>query len=259
MRTYNGKVETSLWHCTIGICTGCHYYGCRRGEACMKQLIKDAYQAHLSDERDLDNQLRKIKEQKVEIDILIRKKESLRDEISDLKAEVERLNIEKKALLITVENMRKEIRRLQVVLVNFMDEIYEWGNKNNVDTNSFAQIAILGAERDKVVKEIKSEAIKEFAEQVNEVFLRYAHIHTYADQSMRDSIEAIDGTEIEMQSVWDVLTLKKYDLVEYEEMNELQTNIETIAKDRLLTELEKDFSLLLKEMTVNYKSSKTEE
>lgn len=62
MRTYNGKVETSLWHCTIGICEGCHYYGYDRGEACMKQLIKEAYQAHLSDERALENQLKKIKE-----------------------------------------------------------------------------------------------------------------------------------------------------------------------------------------------------
>ena len=70
MRTYNGKVETSLWHCSIGICEGCHYYGYDRGEACMKQLIKEAYQAHLSDERALENQLRKIKEIKAEIERL---------------------------------------------------------------------------------------------------------------------------------------------------------------------------------------------
>lgn len=35
---------------------------------------------------------------------------------------------------------------------------------------------------------------------------------------------------------------------EYEEMHRLQQNIETIEKDRLLTELEKDFRVLVKEM-----------
>ena len=36
----------------------------------MKQLIKEAYQAHLSDERALENQLRKIKEIKAEVERL---------------------------------------------------------------------------------------------------------------------------------------------------------------------------------------------
>ena len=98
---------------------------------------------------------------------------------------------------------------------------------------------------------IKSEAIKEFAEKIAEVFMRYAHLHNYADQARVAQVESVDGTKIEMQSVWDVLTLKKYDMVEYEEMGELQHNIEYIANDRLLTELEKDFRLLVKEMTEN--------
>ena len=79
--------------------------------------------------------------------------------------------------------------------------------------------------------------------------MRYAHLHPYAEGAREDFIEAVDGTEIEMQSVWDVFTLKKYEMSEYEEMNRLQENIETIATESLLTELEKDFRLLVKEMT----------
>lgn len=98
-------------------------------------------------------------------------------------------------------------------------------------------------------KKIKSEAYREFADKITEVFMRYAHIHQYAEEARRDYIEAVDGTNIEMQSVWDVCTLEKNGMAEYEEMGRLQKNIETIEKERLLTELEKDFRLLTKELT----------
>lgn len=98
-------------------------------------------------------------------------------------------------------------------------------------------------------KIIKSEAIKEFADKINELLTRYSHLHDYADNARRDTIEAADGIYIEMQSVWDVFTLKNNEMSEYEEMNRLQKNIETIAEERLLKEIEKDFRLLVKEMT----------
>lgn len=91
--------------------------------------------------------------------------------------------------------------------------------------------------------------VKEFAVKIAEVFSRYAHLHSYSEDARKDYIEADDGTEIEMCSVWDVLSLKKYEMSEYEEMNRLQKNIENIANERLLTELEKDFRLLAKELT----------
>jgi hypothetical protein len=53
---------------------------------------------------------------------------------------------------------------------------------------------------------------------------------------------------MEMVSVWEVLSLKKWEMCDYETMNTLQDNIETIEKARLLSELEKDFMLLKKEM-----------
>jgi energy-converting hydrogenase A subunit M len=95
----------------------------------------------------------------------------------------------------------------------------------------------------------KAEAYREFAEKITEVFVRYAHLHSYAEGAKKDYIEAVDGTEIEMQSVWDVFALKKNGMAEYEEMNRLQNNIELIEKERLLTELEKDFRLLVKDLT----------
>lgn len=99
------------------------------------------------------------------------------------------------------------------------------------------------------INHAKSEAIKEFAEKITEVFMRYAHLHNYADQARVAEVESADGTKIELFSVWDVLTLKKHEMAEYEEMGELQHNIEYIANDRLLTEIEKEFRLIVKEMT----------
>ena len=94
----------------------------------------------------------------------------------------------------------------------------------------------------------RKEGIKELSEKITEVFMRYAHLHSYAEGARKDYIETVDGKEIEMQSVWDVITLQMNGIAEYEEMSRLQKNIETIEKERLLTELEKDFRLLVKEM-----------
>ena len=95
----------------------------------------------------------------------------------------------------------------------------------------------------------KSEAMKEFAEKIDKLLERYSHIHENAEIAMQDVIEC-DNETIEMQSVWDVHTLIANEMgSEPEEMNKLQDNIETIAKERLLKEIEKDFRLLVKEMT----------
>ena len=107
--------------------------------------------------------------------------------IKSQKAEVERFEKEQKALLLTIERARKERVRIQTILVNFMDEIYVFGNKNNVDTNSFAQIAILGSERDSAVKQIKSEAYREFAEKLKK---EVAHIPAWG----RVAEKKIDNT-----------------------------------------------------------------
>lgn len=145
---------------------------------------------------------------------------------------INRLQDEKKALINGQETLQKTI-------VEQRAEIEEW---------KLEQCRVLHRCSEQII-EARDEAIKEFAERVNEIFMRYAHLHSHTEDARKDYIEAVDGTEIEMQSVWDVFTLKKHEMAEYEEMNRLQENIETIAKDRLLTELEKEFRLLVKEMT----------
>ena len=125
-------------------------------------------------------------------------------------------------------------------------EIEELKNRNAFLENEYKNQGELFWER---VKIKQSEAVKEFADKINELLTRYSHLHDYADNARRDTIEAADGTDIEMQSVWDVFTLKNNEMSEYEEMNRLQKNIETIAEERLLKEIEKDFRLLVREMT----------
>ena len=68
MKTYEGKVENSLWHCSKGFCDGCDYASC--GNDCDKQLLKDVYQEHISDERMIEQQRIKIVEQQAEIERL---------------------------------------------------------------------------------------------------------------------------------------------------------------------------------------------
>lgn len=184
-----------------------------------------------------ENTLSLINLNRTEIDILIRKKETLRDEI-DRKD-------------VKIMSLKHDIERLQKIIVGFMDEVGTWSNKYDVDVSNIHRLPLLAKEDLSIRNNIKSEAIKEFVEKVTEVFMQYAHLHNYADQARVAQVESVDGTKIEMQSVWDVLTLKKHDMAEYEEMGELQHNIEYIANDRLLTELEKDFRLLVKEMTEN--------
>ena len=99
------------------------------------------------------------------------------------------------------------------------------------------------------LKQVRAEAIREFAEKIDQLLNRYSNLHKYADKARHSTEEYPDGTPVEMVSVWEVLSLKKWEMVEYETMSELQGNIETIAKEFLLSELEKDFHLLIKEMT----------
>lgn len=94
--------------------------------------------------------------------------------------------------------------------------------------------------------EYRAEAIKVFADRIGKLLGRYAHLHKYADEARKSTEEYLDGTPMEMVSVWEVLSLEKWEMVDYETMNQLQENIETIAKERLLSELEKDFRLLVK-------------
>jgi hypothetical protein len=185
----------------------------------------------------INRQKSELEKKDTEIDILIRKKEALKDEIAEKDAEIDRQDVQIMRLKHEIERLQKENEELGKAIGN----AYE--------LNCF-----LEATR----KCVRTEAYRYFADKITEVFTRYAHIHQYAEEARRDYIEAVDGTNIEMQSVWDVFTLKKNGMAEYEEMGRLQNNIERISTERLLTKLEKDFQLLVNELTRNLHDACTE-
>lgn len=162
-------------------------------------------------------------------------------EIVDLKIKVEQQKAEIIELQRKIASCNAKFEALQEVKEQLEKDVFN--SEMNLEHITYEYELL---KQEKAV--VKVEAIKEFAEKIKEIFMRYAHLHNYADQARVAEIEALDGTKLELFSVWDVLTLKKHEMAEYEEMNELQRNIETIANDRLLTELEHDFHLLVKEM-----------
>lgn len=144
-----------------------------------------------------------------------------------------------------------------IISLSFLGEILDFINRQRAESerlqsrNKFLEIEYKNMSNlfQTRIQTSTTEAIKEFADKINELLARYSHLHNNAENARQDIIEAVDGTDIEMQSVWDVFTLKNNEMVEYEKMSRLQENIETIANERLLREIEKDFRLLVKEMT----------
>lgn len=104
----------------------------------------------------------------------------------------------------------------------------------------------------------ESETNKSFAQKVVELLNRYSNVHKNADEARYNSDEYPDGTTSEMTSVWEVQSLTKHGMADYETMAELQKNIEYIAQDRLLSELKKDFQLLIKEVVGAENATTTE-
>ena len=64
----------------------------------------------------------------------------------------------------TINRQKAEIQRLQSILLKFVREINNFENKHNIDTSDFSLIPILEEEKNNLVKQIKAEAIKEFAD-----------------------------------------------------------------------------------------------
>lgn len=104
-----------------------------------------------------------LEQKDIEIDILIKKKEALRDDISELQAEVE---------------------RLQKIIVGFMDEVGTWSNKYDVDVSNIHKLPLLAKEDWNIRNNIKYEAIKEFAENLKEYFPSIADAIEYTAKEM---------------------------------------------------------------------------
>lgn len=162
------------------------------------------------------------------------KNSKLRNERNRLQAENENYSKNNQQMTSDILKLYKELEQAKAE-----NEKLEDYNENLQTANTALSEEIL---------ETKAEAYKEVEDKIAELFLRYAFLHSHADMARQDYLKAVDGTKIEMQSVWDVFTLKKYGIANYDEMNRLQTNIELIEKGRFLAELKKDFRLLVKEL-----------
>jgi len=65
-----------------------------------------------------------------------------------------------------INRLKAEIERLQHILVSFMSEVEILERNYGADTSNIPKIAVLGTERENIIKQTKSEAIKEFAERI---------------------------------------------------------------------------------------------
>lgn len=98
-----------------------------------------------------------------------------------------------------------------------------------------------------------SEVAEEIFAEIEKVLAMYSHIHKYAEEARKVTEEYADGTPCEMQSVWDVIPLHKNGWDDYETMCQLQENIGSIEKSRLLKEFEVDIAQLKKKYTEDEK------
>ena len=64
-----------------------------------------------------------------------------------------------------INSQQKEVERLTSILLKFLDGITTWGIRNNVDTTEFSLIPILEEQKNNMVRQIETEARREFAEQ----------------------------------------------------------------------------------------------
>lgn len=68
------------------------------------------------------------------------------------------------AAIDLADSQKAEIERLQSILLRFLNELSEWGDKNNVDTTNFSIIPIVESEKESLVKQLKIEITEAFAE-----------------------------------------------------------------------------------------------
>lgn len=144
------------------------------------------------------------------------------------------------------EQLKENVSGLMV-----MERLYNAGYRQINEYNE-----VVSATIDRVRKQTRKETAEKIFSKVFWYLGRYSHIHKYAETATQDTACYEDGNPIEMTSVWDVLTLKKHGMAEYENMKELQDNIECIAKSFLLSEIEKDMGVLQREICKEIMESK---
>ena len=61
-----------------------------------------------------------------------------------------------------INELKIEIDRLRNIIINFMNEVENWEHEYNIDTTNIPKIAILGAEKNDILKQIIIKAQKDF-------------------------------------------------------------------------------------------------
>ena len=144
----------------VSSCKECSFHiSCNAN--CVKQVMCNALDL-------INRQKADLKQKDTEIDILIRKNETLKDEVSELQHKNSELEIELKAMRGVANSYKAEIERLKHILVSFMSEVETWDYKYGVDASNIPKIAILGTENESIIEQTKAEAYKEFAERLEE-------------------------------------------------------------------------------------------
>lgn len=95
-----------------------------------------------------------------------------------------------KNAIALINRQQAEIERLQSILIRFLNEMSEWGNKNNVDTTNFSIIPIAESEKESIVKQLKADAIKEFDRKIkaHAYYIDYPKEHRVVDEDDIDNL-----------------------------------------------------------------------
>ena len=111
---------------------------------------------------------------------------------------------------------------------------YELAGADETITNLKQQLK----EKDKELLEFKKNKLY-----FELLITRLQWLHKRADEYKEEKERFGIDEEISLSSVWDVLSLQKNNICEYEEMCELQEGIECISNSQLLKEIEHDLQI----------------
>lgn len=177
--------------------------------------------------------------------------------ITELEAEIKELKINN----IEIFEWSKKCEEENKILKEFVDKLDEEFGKNVEPTLSEKADNIIALHRtNKRYCEIADEKIKELKQQLEEkdkellefkknklyfelLITRLQWLHKKADEYKEEKERFGMDEEISLSSVWDVLSLQKNNVCEYEEMCELQEGIECIANSQLLKDIEHDLQI----------------
>ncbi len=87
-----------------------------------------------------------------------------------------------------INEKQTEIERLQHILISFMNEVEVLERKYGADTSNIPAIAVLGTERENIIKEIETEAIKKFAHQLKILLETKAKLYSLSDKDCEFAI-----------------------------------------------------------------------